>query len=77
MESYRKVPSLFWVLVTLAVVVYVSALAMRATVLNLSGSFDGPGGKNRFKALEKHAHLGVSSSNSSFKMVKNSQKARI
>ena len=36
------VPSLFWVLVTLSVVVYVSALAMRATVLNLSGDYYGP-----------------------------------
>ncbi|CAJ1401008.1 unnamed protein product [Effrenium voratum] len=31
------VPSLFWVLVTLSVVVYVSALAMRATVQRISG----------------------------------------
>ena len=38
-----QVPSLFWVLVTLSVVVYVSALAMRATVLNLSGDYYGPG----------------------------------
>lgn len=37
------VPSLFWVLVTLSVVVYVSALAMRATVRNISGKYDGPG----------------------------------
>lgn len=36
------VPSLFWVLVTLSVVVYVSALALRATVLNISGKYYGP-----------------------------------
>eukprot|EP00438_Fugacium_kawagutii_P030048 Skav201344 [mRNA] locus=scaffold1389:424118:437038:+ [translate_table: standard] len=36
------VPSLFWVLVTLSVVVYVSALAMRATVVSISGGYSGP-----------------------------------
>ena len=49
-----QVPSLFWVLVTLSVVVYVSALAMRATVRNISGKYDGPGSSVATKNGDEH-----------------------
>ena len=45
---------MFWVLVTLSVVVYVSALAMRATVLNISGKYYGPGSSVATKNRNEH-----------------------
>ena len=50
-ESYTptwpQVPSLFWVLVTLSVVIYVAALAMRATVAQLSSDLQSLGAAAR------------------------------